>query len=239
MADYLQWMAACEPWPTGTFERAYDENKKVLAAASLEADTIAAIILDHILKPTNGWEGTAAALLAQIDAAATDQQKHRKEWPRTPHALAHRVRSAHEVFLAQGWQVTTTRAKTLKRDRLYRFAPAPTNIGEETSKMSKCPNDSVPNDLGLDIPLDDMSNQSSNGKPLKEKGFGQSGQLDISSPDLLGDDEPLCRRCGIPGNATFGQLIRGSHNGSSAHYHPRCWTEERTKGPYYNRAMRD
>jgi hypothetical protein len=193
MADYLQWMAACEPWPTGTFERAYDENKKVLAAASLEADTIAAIILDHILKPTNGWEGTAAALLAQIDAAATDQQKHRKEWPRTPHALAHRVRSAHEVFLAQGWQVTTTSAKTLKRDRLYRFA----------------------------------------------KGFGQSGQLDISSPDLLGDDEPLCRRCGIPGNATFGQLIRGSHNGSSAHYHPRCWTEERTKGPYYNRAMRD
>jgi hypothetical protein len=49
--------------------------------------------------------------------------------------------------------------------------------------------------------------------------------------------EPVCRRCGIPGNATHGQLIRAGRDGAAGHYHPRCWTEERIRGPFRRREV--
>jgi hypothetical protein len=44
-------------------------------------------------------------------------------------------------------------------------------------------------------------------------------------------------RCGVPGSPVHGQLIRAGQGGAAGHYHPRCWTEERTKGPLRRREV--
>jgi hypothetical protein len=50
-------------------------------------------------------------------------------------------------------------------------------------------------------------------------------------------DERVCVRCGVPGSPVHGQLIRAGQGGAAGHYHPRCWTEERTKGPLRRREV--
>jgi energy-coupling factor transporter ATP-binding protein EcfA2 len=50
-------------------------------------------------------------------------------------------------------------------------------------------------------------------------------------------DERVCVRCGVPGGPVHGQLIRAGQDGATGHYHPRCWTEERTKGPLRRREV--
>jgi hypothetical protein len=79
MPDFDYWMAACETaeWPAGTFARAYAANKESLAAASLEADTVATLIVE-MLDGGFGWTGTAQELLDKINAKATEQQKRHK-----------------------------------------------------------------------------------------------------------------------------------------------------------------
>jgi hypothetical protein len=256
LADFAQWMAACETaeWPAGTFARIHDENEQALAVASLEADVVAAHVIEFLeTRGPAGWQGTAKALLAQIDARVDDVQKRGRGWPKTPHAMAGRVRRATEIFRTQGWRVEKgfssgkDHARTISFVQIKRAAPT-----SETSERSDI------NDLGSDegdnsivrpsdpyrpTPPDQQpaeasseasSDTSSDGNLLSGNGFGQSDVSDDVAPDLVG--EPLCRRCGAPGNATLGQLMRGSHNGTSAHYHPRCWTEERAKGPYHKRA---
>jgi hypothetical protein len=93
MADYARWMAACETaeWETGTFAHAHAANKAHLAAASLEADVVATLIIE-MLAGGSGWRGTAKDLLAQINNRATDQQKRDKHWPKTPRGMTSRSR---------------------------------------------------------------------------------------------------------------------------------------------------
>jgi hypothetical protein len=174
--------------------------------------------------------------------------------------MAGRVRRATEILRTQGWRVEKSLSSGKDHSRIISFVP--TKLAAPSSETSERPNASDCNDIATgdgDIPnvrqpaphrptqpaeqpaeasSEASSDVSSDDNPLSGNGFGQSDVSDDVAPGLVGD--PLvCRRCGIPGNATFGQLIRGSHNGSSAHYHPRCWTEERTKGPYYNKAIGD
>jgi hypothetical protein len=46
MADFALWATACETtfWPSGTFVRAYDENRKAAIEGAVEADPVA----DHV-----------------------------------------------------------------------------------------------------------------------------------------------------------------------------------------------
>src|SRR5262249_8859285 len=93
----------------------------------------------------------------------------------------------------------------------------PDELSEETSEET-----SEENLNGINA--SDNSDNSDNTFPA------QSGSL---------DDESVCQRCGIPVNATCGQLIRAGRDGAAGHYHPRCWTEERTKGPWQRRSSAD
>jgi hypothetical protein len=261
LADFAQWMAACETaeWTSGTFARIHAENEQTLAVASLEADIVAAHIIEFLeARGLVGWQGTAKALLTQIDARVDDAQKRGKGWPKTPHAMAGRVRRATEILRTQGWRVEKSFNSGKDHARIISFVP--TKLAAPSSETSERPNASDFNDIltgdgdipNVRQPAPDRPTQSaeasseassdvpSDDNPLSGNGFGRSDVSDDVPADLVGEvlcgDEPLvCRLCGVPGNATFGQLIRGSHNGSSAHYHPRCWTEERTKGPYQHR----
>ena len=141
MADYARWMAACETaeWEAGTFARAYAANKASLAAVSLEADTVASLVVEVVLKGKHGWSGTAKDLLAELNNGASDQQKRDKHWPKTPHAMAGRLRRASEILREQGWTVEFDRAPRAGRSRIITIAPAPEKEGFGSSTSSSRP----------------------------------------------------------------------------------------------------
>src|SRR5262249_58940752 len=104
MPDFDHWMAACETaeWPAGTFARAYAANKESLAAASLEADTVATLIVE-MLDGGLGWRGTAQELLDQINGKATETQKRHTRSPRTPRAMPATVRPPRAAPRPSRW----------------------------------------------------------------------------------------------------------------------------------------
>jgi len=151
MADYARWMAACETaeWPAGTFGRAFAANKESLAAASLEADVVATLIVE-MLEGGTGWTGTAKELLTQTDNRASDQQKRNKHWPKTPRALTVRLRHASEILRAQGWRVEFARAPGGSRTRVVTISACQTERENLRPDSPYRPESNKTNCLGRD-----------------------------------------------------------------------------------------
>jgi hypothetical protein len=195
MPDFDHWMAACETaeWPAGTFARAYAANKESLAAASLEADTVATLIVETLDRGF-GWTGTAQELLDKINDKATEQQKRHKRWPRTPHAMAGRLRRASEVLRAKGWVVEHSRSSDKKHARIITITPAPHEDGTQSSETSNRPKPNENSGLGADdaTPHRPIVRTSSARNSLLLKG---NGRTDISD-DVLQTPRHQCAYCG-------------------------------------------
>jgi hypothetical protein len=112
MADFALWAAACETalWPCGTFARSYQANRRAAIEDLIDVDPVAARIR-QIMATRSTWTGNASDLLrASADladpglpsGAAADQ-------PKTPRALAGRLRRAQPFLRALGIVVTFTR----------------------------------------------------------------------------------------------------------------------------------
>jgi hypothetical protein len=223
MPDFDHWMAACETaeWPAGTFARAYAANKESLAAASLEADTVATLIVET-LDGGFGWTGTAQELLDKINGKATEQQKRHKRWPRTPHAMAGRLRRASEVLRAKGWVVEHFRSSDKKHARIVTItpAPAPQEDGTQSSDTSNRPKPNENNGLGADDMVDDATRQrpivrtSSARNPVLLQGNGRTN---------ISDDVPQSprQRCAYCGDSDPPPQIC-SWNGQSVMLHLDC-----------------
>jgi hypothetical protein len=96
MADFAIWSAACESalWPAGTVARAYAANRRAAIEGVIEADPVAACMRD-MMADRQHWSGTASDLLRDADALQRNQVSIRRpDWPRTPRALAGRLRRA-------------------------------------------------------------------------------------------------------------------------------------------------
>jgi hypothetical protein len=231
MPDFDHWMAACETaeWPAGTFASAYAANKESLAAASLEADTVATLIVE-MLDGSLGWTGTAQELLDKINGKATEQQKRHKRWPRTPHAMAGRLRRASEVLRAKGWAVEYLRSSDRKHARIITIAPAPAphEDGMQRSEMSDRPKPNENSGLGADdasdhaadasgppTPYRPIVRPSSDRKSLFLQGNGQSDVSDDGRGTRAG-------RGPVPNDrdAVWEELAaRGEPNGTCAQCH--------------------
>jgi hypothetical protein len=217
MPDFDHWMAACETaeWPAGTFARAYAANKEALATASLEADTVATLIIET-LDRNFAWTGTAQELLDKIDGKATEQQKRHKRWPRTPPG---RLRRASEVLRAKSWVVEYSRSSDKKHARIITIAPAPAphEDGTQPSETSNRPKLSENSGLRADDASAALSapalyrpivRTSSAGNPLVLEGNGRTDISDDGSqipPDVrcpyCGESDPPPRTCSWGGEA--------------------------------------
>ena len=64
MADFTLWATACETalWPTGTFARAYEANRRAAVESMIDADPVAGCVRE-IMAQRKTWIGTAADLL--------------------------------------------------------------------------------------------------------------------------------------------------------------------------------
>lgn len=113
MADFARLLAALDTvtgWTTlATYTAATDD----VTDAVLDADPIAGALRALLAGQAVGWAGTAAELLQQITSDTAP-----KAWPRTPRALAGKVRRLAPALRAAGIDVDFTRASDAHGTRL-------------------------------------------------------------------------------------------------------------------------
>jgi hypothetical protein len=107
MADFALWAAACEAalWPAGTFARAYAANRRTAIDDMIEADPVASCVRGLIAEHS-AWTGSAADLLRAADLAGDKVWKKSAGWPKTPRALAGRLRRAQTFLRTLGIEIT-------------------------------------------------------------------------------------------------------------------------------------
>jgi len=90
MADFALWAAACESAfrPAGTLEAAYANNRRNAIENIVDADPVAACVRE-IMADRAQWTGSASDLL-QVGT-------NRSGWPKSPRALAGRLRRAQTL----------------------------------------------------------------------------------------------------------------------------------------------
>lgn len=107
MADFAQWAAAAEVgfgWDEGTFMRAYDSNRRVANALSLEASPIVAP-LKRLFAARNSWRGTAARLLERLSGHAGDEHLQQRGWPKNAQTVSIELRRIAPNLRASGFDV--------------------------------------------------------------------------------------------------------------------------------------
>jgi hypothetical protein len=111
MADFALWAAACETalWPPGTFGRAYEANRKSAIEGIIDADPVAACVLE-VMNDRASWVGSAADLLRAGAQRSNDGTRRGSDgWPKTPRALAGRLRRAQTFLRAMGIDIAFSR----------------------------------------------------------------------------------------------------------------------------------
>jgi hypothetical protein len=98
MADFALWAAACEGAfrPAGTLETAYSTNRRDAIENIVDADPVAAHVREIMAEGTQ-WRGSASDLL-QVGA-------NRSGWPKSPRALAGRLRRAQTFLRTLGIEI--------------------------------------------------------------------------------------------------------------------------------------
>jgi hypothetical protein len=144
MADFAKWIVACEgglPWKAGTFMRAYDENRAKALEAILESDAVATAVRSLLTRQPH-WQGTAAGLLKELNAAAAEVTRKAKEWPKTPRGMSGALRRAAPGMRKLGYTVELDKRDTDRERRRVICLAAPVKPGQrpsEPSEPSECP----------------------------------------------------------------------------------------------------
>jgi hypothetical protein len=107
MADFALWAMACESrfCPTGGFAQAYRANRASAIEDVVEADPVAARIRD-LMAERALWSGSASDLLR---IAGNGLSPNGLGWPKSPRALAGRLRRAQTPLRALGIEIAFTR----------------------------------------------------------------------------------------------------------------------------------
>jgi len=137
MADFALWGEACSSglgWEPGQFLRDYEDNRADAVAAAAEASQLLPII-EAVLGRTglqaDGFDGTAADLLAKIlDVCSAAEQKQR--WfPGTASAVGSALRRLAPLFRSRGIVFEAYKARDRKRTRRLALRCASEAVFEE------------------------------------------------------------------------------------------------------------
>jgi hypothetical protein len=111
MADFAIWATACETalWPSGTFARAYEANRRAMIEGVIDADPVTACVRD-IMAEHSSWTGSAADFLRiGADRNGDGISRNSMGWPKNPRALAGRLRRVQTSLRSLGIEVTFSR----------------------------------------------------------------------------------------------------------------------------------
>jgi hypothetical protein len=144
MADFALWAAACETasWAPGTFEAAYWRNRRNAIEDVIDADPVAACVR-HLMAETSEWTGSASDLLrAGLALEAAAPYRGRADWPKTPRALAGRLRRAQTFLRTLGVEIRFAREGRIGTRTIRIHAPP-----KRTSTAPSVPSATVGVDL--------------------------------------------------------------------------------------------
>lgn len=124
MADFALWATACESAfrPAVTLEAAYSNNRRDAIENIIDIDPVAALVRE-IMADRTQWTGSASDLL-QVGT-------NRAGWPKSPRALAGRLRRAQSFLRALGIEIVFGREGRLGT-RTIRI----TGVGENRSQYT-------------------------------------------------------------------------------------------------------
>jgi putative DNA primase/helicase len=109
MADFEQWsMAAASAlgWTAKEFQVAYRNNENTVAEDTFEADAFAIAVHKFITEQRpDGWQGTPAELLVDLDNATDERIRKSRSWPKTPAQLGNRLKRAKPMLEHKGFAV--------------------------------------------------------------------------------------------------------------------------------------
>jgi hypothetical protein len=111
MADFVLWATACEGalWPAGTFARAYAENGRAAVDRVIDANPVVDAVR-AIMSDRRTWTGTASDLMrAAADLSGDDMATRSTGWPKSPRALAGRMRRAQTFLRTLGIEIAFSR----------------------------------------------------------------------------------------------------------------------------------
>jgi hypothetical protein len=111
MADFALWAAACETtlWPSGTFARAYEANRRAAIEGIVDGDPVA-VLVRQIMAQRSSWTGSSADLLRVGGSGGSDgTARDSTGWPKNPRALAGRLRRAQTFLRTVGIEITFSR----------------------------------------------------------------------------------------------------------------------------------
>ncbi len=127
MADFAKWLIACETaiWDAGLFIAAYDVCMEQASANVLDADLVATILLPWI-KTQKTFDDSATVLLAALEGTMEEQQRRRKDWPKSASALSGRLTRLLPPMRAVGVTIDN-QDRTNKRRRIKIAYQEPTD----------------------------------------------------------------------------------------------------------------
>jgi hypothetical protein len=149
-SGFALWATACESafCRSGDFLRAYQANRRAAIEDVVEADTIAAQVRDIMCERAT-WTGTAADLWrfgANFSGRAPSWRA--AEWPKSPRALAGRLRRAQTPLRALGIEIAFgregragTRIVRLTRSPVFTKGPTVSTVSD--TRRSKPPEPSL------------------------------------------------------------------------------------------------
>jgi hypothetical protein len=143
MADFALWATGCETalWPTGTFARAYQANRRTAIEDLVDADPVAARVR-AVMANRRTWTGTASELLrAGAESAGDSPSSEATAWPKNPRALAGRLRRAQTFLRTLGIEMTFGRhgragTRTIRISSAFKDRPAPVSGAGTVSTVS-------------------------------------------------------------------------------------------------------
>jgi bifunctional DNA primase/polymerase-like protein/primase-like protein len=128
MADFARWATACEGamFKPGSFEEAYQRNRKAAIADVIDADMVAGAIRTFMCKHEE-WSGTAAELGERLEELVGERQAKSKAWPDSPRALRARLQRTQAPLRKIGIVLTFDRASRKHAIRIRHEANAVAN----------------------------------------------------------------------------------------------------------------
>jgi hypothetical protein len=118
MADFAQWVVAGEKamgLPSGSFLKAYEQNRADASRAALESSVVVTALLALLKRKGGSFMGTATELL---DALATGQDTRSRNWPKNARALSGQLQRLATNLRAAGVSVEQDRADNRKLWRI-------------------------------------------------------------------------------------------------------------------------
>lgn len=128
MADFAIWATAAEAgfgWPKGTFLETYQRNRDSVNEIAIEAQVIAAPLLEF-LEHQGRWEGSAAKLLEALEQQVGAENLRRMVgWPKNARSLSGRLSRIAPNLRADGWQMNKGRSSKNRLWIIQRASDAP------------------------------------------------------------------------------------------------------------------